>query len=152
MNRYDSTSSLIWLLAALGITLWSSVTLRIGTLSHPGPGFLPLLCGITMVVLAIVVFYQAKTKEKGIEGESFWTRESLIRISLTVVTLLIYGICLEYLGFNLTTFIVMLLIFTEVAGTPWFIGIVESLIATGACYLIFGYFMKIQLPKGWLGF
>jgi len=152
MNRYDSVSSLIWFLVALGIILWSSLTLKLGTLKHPGPGFLPLLCGITTAVLAVIVFFQAKRKEKGVEGESFWKIRSLIPIFLTIGILLIYAIFLEYLGFNLTTFIVMLLIFTQVAGISWFIGIVESLIATGACYLIFGYLMKIQLPKGWLGF
>jgi K+-sensing histidine kinase KdpD len=102
--------------------------------------------------MAVIVFYQAKRKEREIEGERFWTKGSLIPIFSTVGILLIYAFFLEYLGFNLTTFIVMLLIFTQVAGISWFTGIVESFIVTGVCYLIFGYLMKIQLPKGWLGF
>jgi len=152
MNRFDSVTAVVWFLVGLGIILWSSLTLELGTLKHPGSGFLPLLCGATMAFLAIIVFFQAKRMDKEVKRENFWTRGSLIPIFSIISLLLIYAFFLDYLGFKLTTFIVMLLILTQVAGIPWFMGIVESLIITGACYLTFDYLMRIQLPKGWLGF
>lgn len=151
MNRYDSVTSLIWFLVGMGIVLWSSVTLRIGTLTQPGPGFLPVLCGVCIAGLAPIIFFQAKGKKKE-GGEPLWTRGSLIHILVTIGMLLIYAFILEHLGFVVTTFILTLLILTQVAETSWVIGIVVSLIATGSCYFSFGYLMKVQLPKGWLGF
>jgi len=152
MNRYDSLTSVIWFLAGVGIALWSSMTLRVGTLKHPGSGFLPLLCGIFMACMAVIVFFQSPKKEKEVVKRSFFVDRSLINISILVIILLAYAFLLEHLGFNLTTFIVLFFIFTVVARTRWFIGMVESLIATAACYWLFGYLMKIQLPKGWLRF
>jgi hypothetical protein len=44
----------------------------IGTLTEPGPGFLPLFCGTVISILAIIVFFQAKRNTKEVTGESFY--------------------------------------------------------------------------------
>jgi hypothetical protein len=64
---------------------------------------------------------------------------------------MVYALILERLGFNVTTFVVMLYIFKQIAGASWLTGILESSIVTGACYFIFGYLLKIPLPRGWVG-
>ncbi len=156
MNRYDLLTSLIWLLVGVGIALWSLITLTVGSLKHPGPGFLPMLCGIFMACMAVIVFFQAgkvvkRTEKKG-EKRSFLEDRSLIYIVLTVIILIAYAFLLELLGFKITTLVVLFLIFTFVANTTWLIGIIESSIATAVCYLLFGYLLKIQLPRGWFGF
>jgi len=151
MNRYDPISSLIWFLVGLGIVLWSTLTMPIGTLTEPGPGFLPLFCGTVISILAIIVFFQAKRNTKEVTGESFYIEGSLIKIFSTIGILMVYALILERLGFNVTTFVVMLYIFKQIAGASWLTGILESSIVTGACYFIFGYLLKIPLPRGWLG-
>ncbi len=153
MNRYDSLTSVLWFLVGVGIALGSSMTLRVGSLVNPGSGFLPLLCGIFMACMAVIVFFQApkNKREKEIEKRPLVDR-SLINISILVITLLAFTFFLERLGFNITAFIVLFIIFTVVARTHWFIGLTESLIAIAACHLLFVYLLKIQLPKGWLRF
>jgi putative tricarboxylic transport membrane protein len=151
MNRYDSITSLIWFLAGLVIVIWSTLTLPIGTLTQPGPCFLPLLCGILICGLASMVFFQAKRKTEETAGESFYARGSLINIFSTIGILIVYALILERAGFIITTFVVMFFIFKKLAGASWLIGIVESLVVTGACYLLFGYFLKLVLPRGFLG-
>lgn len=151
MSRYDSITSLIWFLAGLVITIWSTLTLPIGTLTQPGPCFLPLLCGIIICGLATMVFFQARRKTGETTGESFYVRESLTNIICTIGILIVYALILDWLGFVLTTFIVMLFIFKKLAKASWLVGFVESVLVTGACYLIFGYFLKLVLPRGFLG-
>jgi putative tricarboxylic transport membrane protein len=151
MNRYDSITSVIWLLAALGMVFWSSLTLSMGTLRHPGPGFLPVLSGMIMAFLAIIVLLQAKRKKEQVTGDPFRTNGSLTRVLVMVGTLVVYALVLERLGFIVSTFFLMLLIVTQVARASWLTGMAESSIATGASYLLFGYFLRIPLPKGWFG-
>jgi len=152
MNRYDSLTSLVWFLVGTGIVIYTSLTLKIGTIKQPGTGFLPLLCGMCIAGLGLIVFFKSKGIRKKSSAESFWKKKPLFQILITIGILLGYAIFLERLGFILATFILMLLIITQVARTSWLIGFLESLIATGCCYLLFGYLLKIQLPKGWLGF
>ena len=152
MNRYDPKSSLIWLLVGLGIILWSMITLEVGTLRQPGPAFVPLLSGIVISILAAIVFSQTRRKTKNITGESIYSEESLIKTLGTIGILIVYGLFLERLGFAVTTFLVFLFIFKKISGASWFIGILQSLIVTGSSYFLFGYLLKTQLPKSFLGF
>lgn len=151
MNRYDSITSLIWLLMSLVIVFWSLLTLKAGTFRHPEGGFLPLFCGLVILFLSIIVFFQAKGKTKKAEEESFWIKGSLINIFGVIVILVVYALFLERLGFIITTFGTMLFIFKQTIGTSWFIGILQSSIVTGACYFLFGFLLKIPFPRGWLG-
>ena len=151
MNRYDPISSLIWFLVGLGIVLWSTLTLPIGTLTKPGPSFLPVFCGTVISILAIIVFFQSKRERKEVSGESFYAEGSLMNLFSTIGILIVYAFILERLGFIVTTFVVFLFIFKKVSRTSWFIGMVESLMVTGASYFIFGYLLKTPMPRGWLG-
>ncbi|MBI4588203.1 MAG: tripartite tricarboxylate transporter TctB family protein [Candidatus Rokubacteria bacterium] len=151
MKCHDFTTSLIWLLIGAGISAWSVAALDIGTLQHPGPGFLPTLCGVLIGGLALVVFAQARRRETGEAGGVFWSERSLPRVVATVLALVAYAFLLERAGFVLTTFLVMLVIFTHVARASWLAGILESSIVTGAFYWVFGHLLKIPLPRGWLG-
>lgn len=151
MNRYDSKSSLIWFLMGLGIIVWSSITLKFGTFSHPGPAFLPTFCGILISILATIVFFQTKRKKEKISGDPLYIRGSLFNVLGTIGILIVYGLILERFGFITTTFLIMLFIFKQIAKRAWFVSILESAIVTGACYFLFGYLLKIPFPRGWLG-
>ncbi len=151
MNRHDPISSRIWFIAGLGILAWSVLTLRVGTLSKPGPGFFPIFCGVVICILASIVVYQARRNRKEVKGERLYEKSSLVDLISTVGILTGYALLLERLGFLVTTFIVLLFIFKKISKTPLFLGIVESLLATGACYFVFGYLLKTPVPKGWFG-
>lgn len=152
MNRYDSITGLVGFAVGLGIILWSSITLKIGTVKHPGPAFLPLLCGSVTSFLGILVFLQAKRERGEVVEKRLWIRQSLYPIVATLGILVFYAIILEHLGFIVTTLILLLFVLICVARLSWFAGIIVSLISTGACYFIFDYLLKVRLPKGWLGF
>lgn len=151
MNRYDSITGKAWLLVAIGIVVWSTTTLEMGTLRHPGPAFLPTLSGVFIASLAIVVLVQAKRNKGQKTGDPFWIKGSIFRIIVMIGILLSYAFVLEHLGFVASTFLLMLLIVTQVARASLLAGIIESSIATGGAYLLFGYLLSIPLPKGVLG-
>ena len=69
MNRFEKKSSLIWLISSL-IIIGIASTYPFGTWSRPGPGFLPLLCGIVMAVLSAVVLLQALWESRRIEKKT----------------------------------------------------------------------------------
>ncbi len=61
MKNNDQRSSLFWLAAGLAIAVYSR-KYGLGTLSSPGPGFLPFLTGLAIAGLALVVFFQQFSK------------------------------------------------------------------------------------------
>ena len=50
-------------MASIAIIVGSSFY-SFGTISHPGPAFLPLWCGIIIAALSLIVFIKAVLKDK----------------------------------------------------------------------------------------
>ena len=150
MNRFEKKSSLLWLISSL-IIIGGASTYPFGTWSRPGPGFLPLLCGIVMAVLSAVVLLQALWESRRIEkkakGEPFlparWPK-----LALALIILLGYGFLLEVGGYLLVTFTFMLLVLKVVEPLQWRTALVEAFLATGVSYMLFEVWLKVPLPQG----
>ncbi len=149
MSGKDHITSLLWLIVALSVGAWSVATMDLGTLRHPGPGFLPVVSSVTLGALAVVLFLQSRGGGKSHRGPRAGPRRTVI---VMLVLLLAYGIGVEHAGFLLATFLLMLLVIVYVARGSLLTGFVESSLATAGAYLLFKYFLKVPLPKGWFGF
>lgn len=153
MRRYDQMSSLVWLAFAIYICIESS-RLSFGSFHNPGPGFLPLLVGILLGLFSIVVFLQAFLS-KETEGivQSWYSKEKWKKLIWVLVALFAYAVCLEILGFLISTF--LLLVFLFLSGMEpkrWGVAIGGSAIASVSSYAVFELWLRTQLPKGILGF
>lgn len=155
MKKRDRASSLFWM--GFGILFvigaWQQGLIHKGV---PGPGFLPFICGIALILLSLMVLFPALVAGKnkngeGGEPENFFPEEgSGRRMVYTVTALVAYGICLPYLGFLLTTFVFMLFTLRLMEKQKLIRVILLSLSIAIPAYLLFAA-LDVQLPQGMWG-
>jgi putative tricarboxylic transport membrane protein len=152
MKKKDQMSSLVWLLAAIYIC-FESFRLPIGSWRDPGPGFLPLGAGLFLGILSIIVFLQASFAPAKEPGESLFPRKTWRKMIFCLVALLGYALTLQVLGFLVTTYIFLFLLFRfGIETQSWVVSLAGSALASLLCYGIFEMWLKTQLPKGIIGF
>ncbi len=140
----------------LGLSLWLIIEARryeYLTRFTPGPGFAPFWVGVLLGLFSlylIVDSYIRKNKEKD-EKQVLPGRSSLQRIGLIIIILVGYTLVLMPIGFLLSTLTLafLLLYFLE----KYSIGksLLYSAIFSGGAFLLFQYWMEVELPKSWLG-
>ena len=62
MKYRDTASQLFWLIIDLGFSIWVLTSYKVGSLTQPGPGFLPLALGIIMILLSLILFVDQMKK------------------------------------------------------------------------------------------
>jgi hypothetical protein len=155
MKKRDRVSSLFWLGFGLLFAIggWQQGLVKRGV---PGPGFLPFICGLIMIGLALIVLVPTLGAEKDENKESagqerfFPNRGSGTRLAYTLTALVAYGICLPYGGFLLITFIFMLFMLRLMEPQKWGRAVLLSLSTAILAYLLFAA-LEVQLPQGMLG-
>ncbi len=70
----------------------------------------------------------------------------------TLVSLLIYALVLEWLGFLLATFALLLFFFRTLQRQSWLVVVTGSLATSLLSYLVFKTWLGVNLPGGLLGF
>ena len=81
----------------------------------------------------------------------FKGRRSGVALSV-LISLFGYSLLLDILGFVLATFFLLTFLFSISEKQSLKVILGASLFSTGFAYLLFGYFLKITLPIGFLGF
>jgi putative tricarboxylic transport membrane protein len=145
----DTWSALFWL--ALGLLVcYGAGRLGLGSVTDPGSGFIFFWSGLILGFLSLMLFTGSL---RGVSAESQqipgtnWTK-----ISLVLVSLVLYGFFLERLGFVLTTFALLsfLLGLSEERKWPRALGVAGGAALAG--FALFELWLKIRLPKGIFGF
>ena len=149
MNRMNKNiiSSLVWMLVAVYVCI-KSFELDLGELSNPGPGFMPFL-GASMLMILNMILVGMEFNKKGEEYKKLeikWGKIGAILLGISF-----YAVFVERLGYNLTTFLAMILFFKACSPAKWGIIILNSCISTIISYLIFDLCLNLRLPKGVLG-
>jgi len=150
MVKYDRVSALFWVAMAIAICV-ESIRLGPGSLSVPGPGLIPLGCGISLGILGLIVF--ALTFKRMGEGKEV-PREKGIqwqKLILTLVSLIAYAFFLNVLGLQIVTLIWMGFI-CRLGKMGWRGTVFFSVVTTFSCYILFAYCLGIRFPRGILGF
>ena len=152
MKLRDQWSALFWL-AVAGLVGAASFQMGVGTLRVPGPGLLPLLAAVFVAVLALLLLVQATLKrEAGEKIAGLWAGANA-RPAVTVsVTLLLYGLLLERLGFLIATFGLMLVLYSVLGKTRFWVRAVTALATVLITYILFYKWLEVELPMGLLGF
>lgn len=153
MKRYDQMSGLVGLIFAIYICIESS-RLSFGSFHNPGPGFLPLLVGLFLGIFSMIVFLQATLSGRSQEHFPPWyPRERWKRLIWVLVALFAYAICLETLGFLISTFLLLVFLFRYgMERKRWVVAIGASAMASFSSYAVFELWLRTQLPRGIFGF
>ncbi len=88
----------------------------------------------------------ATTLKNLLEEEVRWGR-----VLLVLIVLFLFAYLLDIAGFVITTFILLASLLRFVYPQPWKTVIGWALAGSGVFYFIFEVWMKLRLPKGFLG-
>ncbi len=123
----------------------------LGEFHNPGPGLIPFLEGCFLILVSVAVIIEAHLKtEMGVKTWSPELNRSKI-VLLTMTFFFAYSFLLDILGFPVSTFLILIFLFKISKGGGWKAAVLLSVITATASYYVFGHFLKIQLPKGFLG-
>jgi putative tricarboxylic transport membrane protein len=148
MKHVDQSSSLFWLVIGIGIVL-CSLKYGIGTFHEPGPGFITFFTGAILIVLSLGLFFSSFRDQEGRTGlKGLWAGLETGKVLYVIVLLVAYISLLKPVGFLISTFFLLSLLF-RVKGTYRLrmIFLMSSLVTAGS-YIIFEIWLKAQLPKG----
>jgi hypothetical protein len=155
MKKRDAVMAIFWVLLGLTISIWSA-TFPFGSRKSPGAGFLPMTVGLILILLGSILFFQTiKRKEKASGG----TYPPLIpegaafkRFALTLAGMFLSVVFLEYLGFILTAFFLLLFLMRAIQPQKWRVAVFYSLASAISSFVLFRVFLKTPLPPGFVGF
>jgi putative tricarboxylic transport membrane protein len=149
MKYPDFISGVFWLCLGLLISLWST-TYRIGNIGNPGPGFLPLLLGLLLIVLSLVLLGQAKQRTPQ-SLTPYLLRGGWKKVVYTVSITVLAAFLFEPLGYLLTFFFLLILLIRGAGPQSFRTTLLIAFFSALIIYLIFVLLLKQQLPKGLLG-
>jgi len=119
----------------------------------PGPGFLPLLTGLGLIVLSLFVLIPALAHRGQQSSEPLFPEPGSLRKLISAsVALFGYGFALDYLGYTLTTFVFMFFVSRLIEPKRWPATALLALATAVLSYLLFVVLLDVQLPAGPLGF
>ena len=158
MKKYVRVDGLIWVILGIAMCL-GSIKLQLGSFHAPGPGFLPFLSGVSLGFFGFIqmlspLFAGANERQQqsSYEGRMKWDWRKSLTPFLTLMTLLAYILLLEPLGFVLTTFVCLLLLFKFSEPKRWLMPLILSSVTAVLSYLIFSVWLQSHFPKGLLTF
>ena len=153
MNKFDQLFLGVWVVIAILVAILS-LRLGVGTFSGPGPGLFPFVFAIFLGTTSTIYwitshFKQTRASNAQIPPETiYWKRPSVV-----VLFLIIYSLCLTRIGYLISTFILLFILFNIGLGTKrkWKMAIIGAVATAVTSYLIFNKLLQIPLPKGILG-
>jgi len=152
MDIRDQLSGLFWLLISIFVCVEAHKS-SIGSFKIPGPGFLPFWSGLILGTLAIVLVVTSLLKKKGGgEIKNLWEGVEWGKLILVLTSLLIYTFFLPILGYLVTTFGLMTLLFSVIERSRLWIKGMIAFISVLLTYVIFYIWLDVKLPRGIFGF
>ena len=143
----DLVSGLFWLAVAI-LAAVQGLSLKLGSLNHPGAGFFPFWGGVVLGLLSIVLVVSSRGRDAAAGSRS---RPESSKPLVVVGALLGYLLLLETLGFVAVTFLFLLLLF-RLERLTWAFSAVSAGVGALASYVLFQLWLKTQLPTGPFGF
>jgi len=135
------------LLASIGVfAIHGSIGLGLWRGDIPGPGLYPLICSaiLTGLCLLAVLVEIVRHRPPEIQGEPMlW-----LRLGLYVVSLLVFAVLIEPLGFMPTSVLALMLAMRAGEGRPWSQSLVISLAGSVAIWFLFDRLLGVPLPAG----
>jgi len=146
-HKYHVIPIFFWIGLGL-LVMILSYRLGLGGLRNPGPGLMPFLLGFFLCVIAVYFLLTFLSRKQTLEGTAHAEqgRIHVWRLWLVLASLFAYALLLEPLGFLITTFLVLLILFGTL-DNRWSTMLIASLLTALIAYCLFNY-LGVQFPKG----
>ncbi len=152
MKQHDRLESLFWFMLGIFICL-VSLKLRVGTLHKPGAGFTPFLSGTVLGLSGVILFLTTLSGQfAGEKMGGIFVKGARKNPICVLFALFGYIILMEPAGFLVTTFVFLLFLFKISDTKRWLMPLIFSASTVVLSYLVFSVWLKLQFPKGILGF
>ena len=126
---------------------FESWRLGVGSFVRPGAGFFPFYSSVVLGVLSLAL--GLLTFRGRLERAEPWTDVGdTVAVSATVLG---FALLLIPLGFVLTTFLFIFFLLLAVERRGWLFSAAAAFSISAAFYVVFGLWLKAQLPAGILG-
>jgi len=151
VDRRDLVSAVFWTAVAVFV-LVQATDLGIGTLSSPGPGFLLFVAGLSLGLLSLLLIATKVLKRSGKTGIfKMWQGRNWLKVTASVVALLLYALFLTQAGFVLTSFALMVVLFGLERQRAW-ITLSYAAVTVVSCHVFFHIILAVPFPRRPLGF
>ena len=150
MKRYQVISA-GFLLFFGAIICWEARKLDMGRIVKPGPGFFPFWLGLALIFVGVAIIIQLRRAKAGEKTQGLWKELRWDKIIYILVALLLYAFLLEFLGYLIATFLLMVFLFRAVEKQKWSEVIFGSIISSLITYALFKIWLQVQLPTGLWG-
>jgi putative tricarboxylic transport membrane protein len=148
MKKTDRIQSLIWGLFGLYIA-FAGVQLKLGTPRAPKPGFMIFWMGVIILILSAAFFLQSFSSVRG-ETKVRWKGKQWPKGVKLMLALFLYAAIFHWLGFILSTFLLLIFLFKGLEPQRWGMALLLSAVTITVCYLVFSVFLELQFPPGLL--
>ena len=140
-----------WILLSLFIIFFSR-NIGLGEFRSPGPGLMPFLVGLFLLLISLYALIRSLLRRSGRE-KTLNREESRIyfrKIGLVLLLLLAYALLLEKIGYLITAFLMLVFLFRSAGSTGWRFVLIISSVTTLVTYVFFTY-LGLRFPPGILG-
>jgi putative tricarboxylic transport membrane protein len=146
-NWGDIGASLIFVAIGFAAAI-GAVGLKLGTLTHPQPGFFPFLGGTVLIGISAILLVRAWGGH-GKRAEAFGEVQ---RPVILVLGMAVYVAILDPLGYIIATTFIGLVILRVIGLKSWKMLAMASFGFAIATYFLFGSLLGTELPLGILDF
>ena len=148
MKELDKKSALFWMVFSFAVVLLS-FDLGVGSLSYPGPGFLPALAGTAMFILSLALFSTSALEKQ--KKKTLVFSGGMLRVAWVLSALVLYGVLLEKLGFLLAAFLLMGFLLLGFGKQKIRFVILFAALSSFGAFALFHLWLKSPMPKGLFG-
>jgi len=152
MTRVHQAASLIIIAASI----WAGVEaaqLNYYTALGPGPGFFPFWLALFMGGLASAWFVQLWFRPLlGRATELMPSRAGCMRIAALIVSVAVFGLLLEKIGFSVLMFAFLLFLLVALGRQSVFVTLAVSILGSFGVYYLFSHYLNVHLPESSIEF
>ena len=147
MRRVYQVAALVIFALAVYVAVESRTSLNYYTEYGPGSGFFSFWCGVLMIGLSATWFLQVTLRPvEGSATDLIPYRQGAIRVISVLVSLVVFALLVGYLGFTLTMFAFLLILFLGMSQQKRVVTLALSIgLSVGMTYL-FRSMLDVQLP------
>ena len=136
-------------LTLLGLfVVWERRVLPLGTASHPGPGYFPLLLAILLIVLGAILIVRGKEAKK-IRSVSWPEAPHAVAI---LGCCLFISLFMETIGYRLTLLLTLGFLFGVMERIKVWLTLALTLGFSLGTFWLFDSLLRVPLPRGGWGF
>jgi putative tricarboxylic transport membrane protein len=151
MNPREIISGVVGLLIA-AFVLAASLRLGVGSLHNPGSGFVLFWAGVLLAVCACILAGVNLAGKRGpVRPSDAGNRMERRNAAVVMAALIVYCWALPKLGYSISTFLLMAVLFGLGKMKPWMI-VLSASSAALLSYYLFAHLLRTPLPRGLWGY